>query len=68
MRMESLRVAQHQSLTDKDTLEGTQKIQMGDIDRAPFLRKDKTKLTHGSTPLLPHNWHRSRCTECGSLA
>ena len=56
------------SLTLEQMLEGAQKVQMGDVDRSSLFRKHKTKLTHGSTPLLPHSLRRSRCTGCDSQA
>ena len=68
MGMESLRVAKHQSLTQEYTLEGTKKIQMRDIDRSSLFGKYKSKLTHGSTPLLPRSLRRSHCIGYGSRA
>ena len=52
MGMKPLGMAQDKPLPQKDPLEGTQEIQMGDVDRPPFFNENQTQFTHGSTPLL----------------
>ena len=42
--MKPLGMAQDKPLPQKDPLEGTQEIQMGDVDRPPFFNENQTGL------------------------
>ena len=44
MGMKPLGMAQDKPLPQKDPLEGTQEIQMGDVDRPPFFNENQTNV------------------------